>query len=422
MTVNKALAINDKGDITFCSVPSEDRGKGRCNHIAHQEEGESVEDFISKINSKIKVEGVEEVKEIDTSKMKPISQGEIDSYAKRIDEIAGVKVTDENLHEVLLSLPPEKVRQIQQIGFEAAPEFSLPISNEDYLDETLNTHIYFSEMPGYGIAGKANAIKQMFDVVGEVPSEDGVVDIQSNYKYGLTPSQEFEKQFSARAASIAKTVSVAQPGYIARKLFYALSDIEVKDDCGDSSKGILGCKVPGGVCEKCLKASGVEHYEAGTLLGSVISTNLSEPGTQLVMRHFHSGGQDLIGQENRDVINKTYDGFSSSYIIREAKEAKTTEEAREIMYESLKAEYEKEGISMDDYNLAIIAKKLTSYKRGKGGTRYVKDDEKCDIVSIGSIGNNSNPLKAAELQSPYRKLTKPGEYEMEPDAATEIIL
>lgn len=47
----KVLAVNVNGDITYCTVAPEMRGKGRCNHIAHQNDGESTQDFIQRINN-----------------------------------------------------------------------------------------------------------------------------------------------------------------------------------------------------------------------------------------------------------------------------------------------------------------------------------------------------------------------------------
>lgn len=47
----KVLAVNVNGDITYCTVDPANRGKGRCNHIAHQERGESTQDFIERINN-----------------------------------------------------------------------------------------------------------------------------------------------------------------------------------------------------------------------------------------------------------------------------------------------------------------------------------------------------------------------------------
>lgn len=417
--MKKVLALNEHGQLTYCSVPPQDRGKGRCNHIAHQKPGQSVEEFVEEVNNKI---AVEEEKVPDNTPSQDMSQEEIDRYARIIDEIAGEKVTMENFWEVLKKLPPEKIEQITKIGFDTAPEFSLPISDEDYDEADQDNNLYFATLPSFGIAGKTTAIQQMFEKVGTVPSADGEVHIEGNYKNGLSPSEYFDKLFSARAASIAKTVSVAKPGYIARKLFYALSDIEMKEDCGGPHIDTLNCKIPGGICYKCASADGVTKYKPGTLLGSHISTNLSEPGTQMAMREFHTGGKDLNASKKRDVINKTFDAYRSSYIIQEAALAETTEEARNIIYTRLKEEYKANGIKMDDFNIKIIAKKLTSYKRDpKVGTRYVREGEKCDIISIGAIGNFSNPFKSAELQSAYKKLTKPGKYNIDPDAANEII-
>lgn len=47
--VKKVLALNVNGDITFCSAPEDQRGKRRCNHIAHQLDGEDGPDFLKRI-------------------------------------------------------------------------------------------------------------------------------------------------------------------------------------------------------------------------------------------------------------------------------------------------------------------------------------------------------------------------------------
>ena len=46
----KVLAINDRGELTYCSAPPELRGKGRCNHICHQKENENMTEFMQKAN------------------------------------------------------------------------------------------------------------------------------------------------------------------------------------------------------------------------------------------------------------------------------------------------------------------------------------------------------------------------------------
>lgn len=52
----KRLALTTDGRLTYCSCPDGQIGKGRCNHIEHQNNNESVQDFtnrMSKINNKI---------------------------------------------------------------------------------------------------------------------------------------------------------------------------------------------------------------------------------------------------------------------------------------------------------------------------------------------------------------------------------
>ena len=46
----KVLAINTNGDITYCTCPPDERGKGRCNHVDHQRDGETNQEFIERIN------------------------------------------------------------------------------------------------------------------------------------------------------------------------------------------------------------------------------------------------------------------------------------------------------------------------------------------------------------------------------------
>lgn len=42
----RRLAMNEKGELTYCSAPIDKIGQGRCNHIAHHEEGQSIEEFV----------------------------------------------------------------------------------------------------------------------------------------------------------------------------------------------------------------------------------------------------------------------------------------------------------------------------------------------------------------------------------------
>lgn len=421
----KVLALNTEGDLTYCSVEPENRGKGRCNHVAHQNPGESIEDFISRIDEKQKELKME--KPIDEEKVKSenkeISQETINSIAAKIDEIAGQRLDLDNFKSVLNKLGPEEMSQIVKLSFDAAPKFSLPISDERYEDENIKNKLYFANLPAYGI-GNTSAISQMFDKVGDVPVLGGTSTIEHSYEEGLTPEEYFTAQFGARDALINKGVSTSKPGYTARKLFYAMSDTMVIEDCGGPYIDAMHCNLPEGhICEKCAHLTqGGEKINKNMLVGGWISTNMSEALTQLSMKQKHVGGTQIVAQLNTsNTIMHTLDGWSSSPIIKKMQEAKTTEEMREILYHGLKDAYASANIKQDDFNIQMVARKLTSYKRENGGVRPINPGEKADIVSMSTVGNSNNIFKSSELTSGYKHLTVPRKQTLKKDAANQIL-
>ena len=572
----KVLALNTEGNITYCTVEPENRGKGRCNHIAHQDPGESPEDFIARIDAKQK-ELV--YKDYNPENHNEISQEEIDDLASKIDEIAGEKITVDNFKDVISKLSPDQIAEIAKLSFGAAPTFSLPITDEQYDDENMKNKLYFANLPAYGIGGNVASIKQMFDKVGDVPTLDGTVHVEHNYAEGLTPGEYFARQFGARDALINKGVSTSKPGFCvyensmvevkdtvgklykipwkelevgnefidgsivvelqpwnekpcfelqidgfdkivlshdhlvygdiiingkridcleksekarqnvmesdkkwiciediyefyklgaeikisdcsklvyikpfknskpqrvrcistssgfyetnglihhntARKLFYAMSDIQVVKDCGGPYIDAMHCNMPDGhVCEKCAHLTqGGEMVKEGQLIGGLVSTNLSEGLTQLSMKQMHVGSNQVSEQQHgSSVIMATLDGWSTSPIIQKMRESETTDEMRDILYNGLKNLYKEAGLKQDDFNIQMVARKLTSYKRTNGGLRPINPGEKCDIVSMGTVGNSNNIFKVSELSSGYKHLTKPTKQKINTDAANQIL-
>lgn len=51
--MKKCLALTKDRRMTYCTAPEDKRGKGRCNHVIHQNANESIQDFISRINKNI---------------------------------------------------------------------------------------------------------------------------------------------------------------------------------------------------------------------------------------------------------------------------------------------------------------------------------------------------------------------------------
>lgn len=580
--MSKMLALNNEGNLTFCTVSVENRGKGRCNHVEHQNFNESIEKFVERISIKQKELFEKNSSDyIEQDNHKEISQKEINVLADAIDEIAGEKITIDNYKEKISVLSPDKISEITKLSFEAAPVFSLPITDENYDDENMKNKLYFANLPAYGISGNMSSIKQMFDKVGSVPTLGEDVEIQHSYKQGLTPGEYFARQFGARDALINKGVSTSKPGFCiyedslveikdiednnstikilwkdleignefidnsivveiqpwsqkscyelkinnfdsivlskdhllygdiivngvivdhleksnicrknvgepdkkwicvedifefcilgamislsddselsfirpfksgelqnvrciststgfyetnglihhntARKLFYSMSDIQVVKDCGGPYIDAMHCNMPEGhVCVKCSHLTqGGQRIKEGDLIGGLVSTNMSEALTQLSMKQMHVGSSQVTEQQgNSSIIMGTLDGWSTSPIIKEMREAQTTDEMRKILFEGLKHQYKSADIKQDDFNIQIVARKLTSYKRGENGLEPVNPGEKCDIVSIGVIGNSANIFKISELSSGYKHLTSPLKQNIKIDAANQIL-
>ena len=302
--MSKVLALTTDGRITYCTASEEDRGKGRCNHIVHQDKNESIEQFTERYNKMIE-ESSNVTKENETAE--EIKDKEILELYAKINELAGEELTEENFNEVISKLPPEVNRKIQEIAFDASEDFSLPVVNDTYYqDKVLENDIRFTTLPNYGIAGKNSSIKQMYDKIGEVPIQGGKIkEISGNYEKGLTDDEYFNKLFSGRIAAVQKTVGVAIPGAAARSLFYSLSRTQVKRDCfNKDSKGIIDCKLGGSdVCLECLKKSGVTRYKVGDMIGGEISTHLSEGWYQAAMKKVHSISEDQVLVIKRDLKN-----------------------------------------------------------------------------------------------------------------------
>lgn len=404
-------AIDEDGKPCKCYAKPENRGKRNCKHRFHQEPGQSSEDFFKQHG--MKVHKQEESEKTEDS----ISQQEIDEYANKIDEICGTHVTPENYSDVIESLSPEQLDRLNKLGFEAAPDFSLPVTDEAYDEVNVSNKIYFSELPNYGIGGKVKAMNEMFGCIGDVPVYGGeTANINNNYRTGLNSREYFEKQFGVRGSQVQKTRLVAVPGYTARMLFYGMSDITVIDDCGnDSSDGILHCKAPG-ICRKCAAKSGW-NIKKGQYVGAEISTHLTEGLTQASLSAIHTGTGK---KQDWEIISETLQSMKTSPIIKEALSKDTTEEARETIFQGLKKSYKSAGIKIDDYNLQMVARQLTSFKCEDGRLRHVRDGELCDIPSIKTIGNHNNLFLQAEISSSYKNIAKPQVFDNSTNAANSI--
>jgi DNA-directed RNA polymerase beta' subunit len=74
------------------------------------------------------------------------------------------------------------------------------------------------------------------------------------------------------------------------------------------------CKAPKGLCAKCygLNMADNKIVKRGEAVGVIAAQSIGEPGTQLTLRTFHTGGTATAGKEDRQVI-PTKEGFIRYY-------------------------------------------------------------------------------------------------------------
>jgi len=186
--------------------------------------------------------------------------------------------------------------------------------------------------------------------------------IVSSYKEGLTPIEYFTSTHGARKGLADTALNTARAGYLTRRLFDVAHDVVVlEDDCGvkdgvilprpgkeniggtfsdrlagrvlaedivtntgtfkrnqllnrDDAKAIendlgvtqatvrspMTCKVARGVCRHCygVDLTNGEMIDIGEAVGVIAAQAIGEPGTQLTMRTFHTGG---VAQSGGDI-------------------------------------------------------------------------------------------------------------------------
>jgi len=74
------------------------------------------------------------------------------------------------------------------------------------------------------------------------------------------------------------------------------------------------CKAPKGICAKCYGLNMAENrlVKPGEAVGVIAAQSIGEPGTQLTLRTFHTGGAASAGKEERQVV-ATKEGFVRYY-------------------------------------------------------------------------------------------------------------
>ncbi|MBI4088424.1 DNA-directed RNA polymerase subunit beta' [Candidatus Kaiserbacteria bacterium] len=222
------------------------------------------------------------------------------------------------------------------------------------LDKTGSVH----DMITSGARGSVVQLHQMVGMKGLITNPRGEIiefPITSSLKEGLTPIEYFISTHGARKGLADTALNTARAGYLTRRLFDVAHDVVVLEaDCGtkegvvivrpgkeniggsfaerisgrclaeeagsfkrnsllttDDAQTIendtliqevtvrspMTCKVPRGVCQKCYgqDLTTGELIDLGEAVGVVAAQAIGEPGTQLTMRTFHTGGVATAG-------------------------------------------------------------------------------------------------------------------------------
>lgn len=224
----------------------------------------------------------------------------------------------------------------------------------DALDKQGPVH----DMITSGARGSVVQLHQMVGMKGLITNPRGEIiefPITSSLKEGLTPIEYFISTHGARKGLADTALNTARAGYLTRRLFDVAHDVVVLEaDCGtkegveikrpgkeniggsfsdriagrvlaedagafkrnalltrDDAKAIeddasiqavvvrspMKCKVARGVCQKCygVDLTTGELVDVGEAVGVIAAQAIGEPGTQLTMRTFHTGGVATAG-------------------------------------------------------------------------------------------------------------------------------
>ena len=196
-------------------------------------------------------------------------------------------------------------------------------------------------MSDSGARGNASNFTQLAGMRGLMAAPSGKIielPITSSFREGLTVLEYFISTHGARKGLADTALKTADSGYLTRRLVDVAQDVIVREeDCG-TDRGLLvsdsketirhpetdeiiirpdelitpeiakkitdagiekmyirsafTCNTRHGVCEKCYGknlATG-EKVEVGEAVGTIAAQSIGEPGTQLTMRTFHTGG------------------------------------------------------------------------------------------------------------------------------------
>jgi hypothetical protein len=236
-------------------------------------------------------------------------------------------------------------------------------------DPTNNLYI----MAFSGARGNMSQVRQLVGMRGLMSDQDGkIIDlpIQTNFREGLSSIDYIISSYGARKGIVDTALKTADSGYLTRRLIYIAQDLIIREfDCKTNTgilieihknstinnfigrslisvkslkklenvnhssnfltfetltklrkeapiilniRSSLTCKSNGSICQKCYGWDLAQRriVSLGEAVGIIAAQSIGEPGTQLTMRTFHTGGI-FTGENLRQILAP----FSGKIII-----------------------------------------------------------------------------------------------------------
>ncbi len=234
-------------------------------------------------------------------------------------------------------------------------------------------------MANSGARGNMSQVRQLVGMRGLMANPQGeIIDlpIRTNFREGLTVTEYVISSYGARKGLVDTALRTADSGYLTRRLVDVAQDVIVREeDCGTARsilvkaedggygnrlvgrltadeikgeddqviakknvaidpelskkiekaniKGVrvrspLTCEANRSVCRKCYGWALAHNYlvDLGEAVGIIAAQSIGEPGTQLTMRTFHTGG---VSTAETGVVRSTHSGqveFGSNARVR----------------------------------------------------------------------------------------------------------
>ncbi|HEY7796934.1 MAG TPA: DNA-directed RNA polymerase subunit beta', partial [Microbacteriaceae bacterium] len=240
---------------------------------------------------------------------------------------------------------------------------------EALLKDSIPTDNAIYKMVVSGARGNWLQIRSIMGMRGPVATSSGdfaPMPVKGNYLLGLTPHEYFINATGARKGNADTAMKTAAAGYLTRRLVDVAQDVIIREeDCGTSKgldkdlldddqvelsiltrssavdvkdgkkvilaagevitqskvaelkeaghetvmvRSVLTCEAERGICAKCYGNSLATNdvVEVGEAIGIIAAQSIGEPGTQLTMRTFHTGG--AANEAKKQTILKSIGG------------------------------------------------------------------------------------------------------------------